>query len=279
MQKEIFITLVLVLFLGVNNVSCQINDLIRDDLKGKVLSMRETIYQLPDDQNNFGNGNTTSDIVYYYDQSGNRSKTVQYKNGKVFSYTNYVYDNDTVLTEINEYNPDGSLYLAISVECDNNKSITQAKYNRDFQKSYDDNRKSIDVEYDVYYQNLFTKVVYQNDFKGYVTSAIHLTEDSSLAYSYYYRYDYKYNLTEIKYYNNSGKLSWRETRKYNNDSTLKKTNYYESNRIALSSVYEHEFDNINNWVKRVETRTLHDNFFSDGLTDDQFITVRKITYY
>jgi len=279
MQRAIFISLIIFLCQGVTLLHGQRNDLDRDDLKGSVLSVRETVYSIPKTAGDSNSGDVISDIIHYYNDSGNRVKTAVYKKDKLFSYSIYSYNKDDIPVSIIEYNPDGSDYLTIDFICDEKGFITNASYNRDQQKSFDDERKSIDVEYDVYYQNLFTKVEHEYDYKGYELEAVHLTSNDKLAFKFYYSYDYKYNLIETKYYNNSGTLSWRKKMKYDTDGMLVRCRYYESNRIALTSVYDHEIDQSNNWVKRIETRSLHDNFFSEGLNDNTIITFRNIEYY
>lgn len=279
MRKAISITLFIVLYLSITSIFGQKTDLEKADLNGKVKSVRETVYSIPKSPK----GNPVLEIIidniHHYNELGNKTKSYYHKGDTLFSYSICNYNDRNELSTINEYNSDGSNYLIINFASDDKGIIVSANYNRKSQKAYDDERKSIDIEYDKYYQQLFTRVIFKNDFKGYVIEATYLTANNKLAYRYTYKYDYKYHLVETKFYNNSGKVSWRKTMKYNSDGNLKASKYFESNRIAQTSTYDLESDQYSNWINCKESRVLHDNFFADGLNDNTIITVRKIEYY
>ncbi len=135
------------------------------------------------------------------------------------------------------------------------------------------------MEYDKYYQNLFTSIICKNDFKGYILEEKYITQNGTLSFKLLYNYDYKYNRVGIKYYNKSGHVSWRKKLKYDSLGNAMESKLYESNRLALVSKFEYEFDMNNNWIKRIETRKLYDNFFADNLNENSHTTIRKIEYY
>ena len=256
----------------------QVDDNLNIALSGKIKSVRETIYSIPSGSKKT-EGSVLSDELHIYNLLGYKTKTISYRNDTLFSYTDYLLRGDTILTESNEYNFDNSLYLSVVYTADENGFVTGAEYFRDYQKSYDDERKKIDVEYDKYYQRLFTSIDYKNDFKGYILRSEYLTETGSLYCKYLYKYDYKYNRVETKFYNNKGKLSWRKKMKYNQEGFLKESKLYESNRIARKSEFIYSTDSNGNWVERTEKRQLFDNFFAYNLNDDTIVTIRKIEYY
>ncbi len=272
---------VLITFFILSNLSllCQVSDTKKDNLSGNVSSIRTTSVSIPTHGVNIGKRNEIVNKIVNYDTSGFILKISNYKKGTLFSYSVYDYDINNRLKNIHEYNGDNSLYLTIMYTSNEDGTIIIANYDRSLQKMYDTERNVVDVEFAQYYKKLFTKVIYTNDFKGYTTKGSYFTADSILSYKYLYEYDYKYNKTSIKYYNSSGNLSWRKRIKYNTDGNAKEIKLFESNRLALTSKFEYKFDQNNNWIKRTETRKLHDNFFADGLNDNTVITTRDIIYY
>ena len=259
-------------------VFSQVDDNLNIALSGKIKSVRETIYSLPAGSET-ADRSILSDELHIYNTKGYKTKTISYRNDTLFSYTDYSLQGDTILLESKEYNSDNSLYLSIVYTSDENGFITNAQYFRDYQKSFDDERKKIDVEYDKYYQRLFTSIDYKNDYKGYVLSSVYSTDKGSLYCKYLHKYDYKYNRVETKYYNNRGKLSWRKKIKYNQDGFILESKLYESNRIARKSEFSYSTDSSGNWIERTEKRQLYDNFFAYNLNDDTVVTIRRIEYY
>ncbi len=257
----------------------QKTDLANSNLKGKVSSVRVTTNSLSNNTGDDSKEIIVSDKYTSYSNKGNKLKTSIFKEGILFSYIIYNYDNQDIITSSKEYNADKSLYLTISYNCNDKGIITEAFHNRILQKAYDDDRFSIDVEYDKYYQNLFTHAKFKSDFIGNILEERYFTQTGNLSFKILNKYDYKYNKVEVKYYNNSGKVSWRKKFKYDLAGNVIESKLFESNRLALVSKFEYEFDQNNNWKKRVETRKLYDNFFADNLNDNTLITVRKIEYY
>ena len=279
MKRLLLLILLMGLFLNFSFTNYQKTDLEKSGIFGKVKSIRETSYSISNNIENCGEENIVLDYLTSFNLDGNRQKKSEYIDGALFSYITYKYDHKNVLAGYDEYNADNSLYLSISYSSDDKGFVTEAYYNRILQKTYDNDRLSIAVEYDKYYQNLFTHVSYKNDFKGNVLEEKYFTSEGNLSYKLTYKYDYKYNKVEIKYYNKSGNLSWRKKLKYDSKGNKTESKFFESNRLAMVSEYVYEFDQNANWVKRIETRKLYNNFFATDLNDNTQITIRKIKYY
>lgn len=279
MRKPITKIFITILFFSYSFAFSQQTDLKKNSLYGNIKSIRETTYSIPKHGANIGKKTITTDYKTNYNIEGNKQKTSEYKDGLLFSYTLYNYNQNNIITSSYEYNANNSLYLSISYKNKKKETETVAYYNRDLQKSYDDQRQSIDVEYEKYYNNLFTSILYKKDYKGYVLQELYFSQDSILLHKYLYKYDYKYNKVEIKYYNSSGNVSWRKKIKYDSKGNITEEKLFESNRIALVSKFTYEFDQYKNWIMREETRKLYDNFFSDNLNDNTVITNREIDYY
>lgn len=265
------------IFLFVINIAFgQTSDLKQNNLKDSIASIHEIISSTP--VSSEGSAEIISNNITYYNQKGFIEKVVSYRMDTVFSYCAYNYLNDSVLTRQEEYNYDNSIYLTINYTYSSNQS-RKADYDRSFQKSYDHQRKSIDIEYEEYYKRLYTYSITQYDHKGYITEEKYYSQNGNPRFTYKYKYDYKYNRVEVKFYNNSGKLSWRKKLKYNTDGFVEQATLFLSNRIARKSTFSYETDNNENWTKCIEKRVLYDNFFADNLDDNTVITSRKINYY
>lgn len=279
MKKSIILLLLIGLLQSFSFIHFQKNDLEKSCLSGEIKSIRETSYSMSNNSESKGEENIISDNLTIYNPDGNKLKTSNYKNGALFSYIVYNYDQQGFITGSNEYNADGSMYLTISYSGDENGNITKAKYDRILQKTYDADRSSIDVEYDKYYQNLFTNISFENDFKGNILVEKYFSENGRQTFKILNKYDYKYNKVEVKYYNTSGNVSWRKKLKYDVEGNTNEVKLFESNRLALVSKFEYEFDQYDNWTNRIESRKLYDNFFADDLNDNTIISIRKIEYF
>ncbi len=279
-MKTIIITILMsgLVFSG-SYLFCQQTDLDKDKLTGVVKTIRQTSYSIPIHGTNIGKKTITSDTKVLFNTEGNKQKTSEYKNGELFTFTNYNYNQANNIISSNEFNADGSPYLDVTYTSNDDGTEVYAVYNRKLQKAFDDKRNSIEIEFAKYYTKLFTSIYYKNDHKGYTLEEKYFTEDSSLSHKYMYKYDYKYNKVEIKYYNSSGNVSWRKKIKYDVDGNITEVKLFESNRIAMVSKFEYEFDQYKNWIKREETKKLYDNFFSINLDDNTVITTRVIKYY
>ncbi len=269
----------LLLLLCSSYIHSQQTDINDYNVLGDVVSIMETKYYVPMTDDNFENETLVYQTHTIFNTEGNKQKSSINKSGTLFSYVVYNYDHNNIQIGKYEYNADSSLYLTITFKRDKNGFKTEALYNRILQKTYDSQRLSLEVEFDKYYNNLFTRIVYINDYKGHVTEEKYLTEDNILSFMYTYKYDYLNNKIEIKYYNSKGIPSWRQKLKYNSMGRVIQSKLYKGNRIAMTSKYSYENDQCENWIKRIETRKLFDNFFSYDLSRNTVITNRIIEYY
>ncbi|MFK5855288.1 MAG: hypothetical protein QM503_04090 [Bacteroidota bacterium] len=279
MKTSIITIFILGLVLSWSFVFCQQTDLDKNKFSGSIKNIRVKSFTIPKHGVNIGKKTNISDKEIDYNIEGFKQKSSEYKSGELFTFTTHNYTIKNVLVSSEEFNADGSPYLTVTYKSNKDSTEIEAKYNRDVQKSYDNQRQSIEIEFESYYKKLFTRILYINDFKGYTLQEKYYTEDSTLAYKLMYKYDYKYNRVEIKYYNSSGHVSWRKKIKYNTDGNISEIKLFESNRMAMLSKFEYEFDQYRNWTKREETKKLYDNFFSDNLNDNTVITYREIIYY
>ncbi len=277
MKKQVC-TYIFTLFLLSNSlVFGQQTDFTKDKLLGIINNIKEKSYSSPNGTNN-EQKHLISEIETTYNTDGYKVMYSVFKKGKLFAYTKYNYDTNNTLISTKEYNYDNSLYLDVQYTNNEDGKEIIASYDRIMQKTYDKQRLSVDVEYAKYYKNLFTTILYFNDFKGYIIEEKYITKDGNISQKFTYKYDYKHNKVEIKFYNSSGNVSWRKKLKYDSKGNMTESKLFKSNRIAMISKFEYEFDQIKNWTKRTEQRKLYDNFFSDELNNNTVVTTREIQY-
>jgi hypothetical protein len=273
----------LILIFGVLHISLYIFGQqeypVTKSFNGKIKSIRETKYSVPKPDISQNKEFIILDARYHYNKFGNITKSYFYSADTLFSYVQFTYNLSNIIKESVELNPDQTPYLKIKYSSNDKGIVTKESYIRDFQKSYDLQRQSINVEYEKYYNNLFTIVQYKNDVKGNVIEKRHFSNDNRLLFKYLYKYDYKHNLVEIKFYNNSGKLSWRKKMIYSPQNQMTSSKLYKSNRIAQSSKFDYKLDPHENWIECIETRTIYNNFFADDINNNTLITIRKIEYW
>ena len=242
-------------------------------------SKHTKIYTFPKGEKEYYQGHKIFDKLQKYNAKGLITQSFQYKSDTLFSYTNYYYDTSNLLIKSKEFNSDNTPYLTIKYTHDKNGFVTRADYLRNTQKQYDDHRNPVEVEFEKYYKNLFTYIIYINDFMGNVLEEKYYTSDKRLSFKYTFKYDFRYNKIETKFYNRKGSVSWRKKMKYNKEGFLTQYKLYMNNRPALLSKFKYQLDSNKNWIKRVETRKLYNNFFAYDIKDNTIVTENEIEYY
>jgi hypothetical protein len=276
--SKVFIPLLLLLFgsftfIGNSNQSPETESITR------IKRIHRTIFSVPKGEKVYDNHNLIFDQLSQFNKNGLINQTIQYKGDTLFSFTDFYYDTSNLLLSSKEYNSDNTLYLTINYTHDKKGFITRADYIRTNQKLFDNHRNPVEVEFEKYYQNLYTYIIYINDFMGNVLEKQYYTADHRLSFKYTYKYDFRYNKTEIKYYNNKGSVSWRKKIKYNKEGLMTQYILYMNNRPAMLSKFKYLYDNFHSWVKRTESRKLYNNFFAYEVKDNTLITQREIEYY
>jgi len=277
-MKKSFLTISFLSLIVLSSFTLQ-TPLFNSTKLAKVKSIRETSYSILKSDSTINDKIPVSDNFTLFDTTQNKIKSYQYRNDTLFSYTIYKYNIENILIQSEEYNSDGSLFLRINYYSNKKGFITKAIYQRSSQKRYDDRRNPIAVEFYKYYQDLFSKIIYENDFKGNVLQAKYFKPDNTLSFKYTYKHDYRYNTTEVKYYNGKGSVSWRKKINYNLKGLPINYKLYRNNRLALSAKISYSFNRFNDWTIRKETRKLYGNFFAYDISDNTLITIRDIEYY
>ncbi|NOU48740.1 MAG: hypothetical protein HOO86_17000 [Bacteroidales bacterium] len=245
----------------------------------QVKSIHEIVSKSAVDPDGSGTPVIVSETISEFDFLGKVLQITVLKKGIQFSRLVFEYDSLDVPIRATDYNNDGSIYLSIQYKFDENGFINEEIYNREAQKSYGDERKSIDIEYFKYYQGLFTRMIIKNDFMGRVLEQTYLKENGDLSFKYSYEYDYLGNCTSTKYFNDKGSLSWQTKYQYDALGRRKVKKLFKNNYMVQTTKYSYEIDENKNWVSRTAKTKVINNIYNQLLHDETEITRRTILYY
>nr|NQU90264.1 hypothetical protein [Bacteroidota bacterium] len=255
------------------------NDLEKEGLSDTVRSLKEIVYSVSSGFDNMQYDQIISDQYTFYNTDGNKLETYTYKEGLLFSVVKYEYDENNHKSCSKDFTANGELYLPVTYSTNQKGFITEAIYDRSLQKMFDDKRNPIDVEYEKYYQNLYTKIVYQNSYNGNVQTEAYFKPDGDLSGKYVYGYDFRRVKISAKYYNSERKLSWKKKFTYNSRGDVEVCKLIISHRLAMTSTFEYEYDDKGNWTKRVENKVIEESILTQDLDGNTTITLREIEYY
>ncbi len=275
MKQQISFLVVFILFCASDIYVYKPYSLEGKNLKGEI----RNITSLQSVLNNDEGRPITKNTIEAYDRNGRMLELQKLKNHKLFSRINYHYTDEGVLDYSTETNPDGSRFLNITYKYDENGFLRSKRFNRAEQRKYDSERRKTEVEYEQYYNNLFTEVLYKCDYKGYKLEEEFLKQNGELSFKQTYKYDYKYHLVELKYYNSKGQAEKRVKYRYNQEGDVLESKTFISNRPALISSFSYTYDEHGNWIGRTEKRKPADNFLASDIDTSNILTQRIIAYY
>ena len=190
-MKKIILAILSVLRLVSCKQSEKKNDLTEENLKGKVKSIKETLYEAVDKFGQIEKGNVLYDAFTFpftiYDEKGNKIEENDYdSDGRLDSKTTYKYDEKGNIIEENDYDSDGRLDSKYIYKYDE-------KGNKIEENRYDSNGR------------LSQKTTYKYDEKGNTIEKNDYDSDGRPAenYSYKYEYDKNNNWTQRIEYKNT----------------------------------------------------------------------------
>ena len=275
MKRQLTLLMMVVIFCSADIYTYTPTSYVKMNLKGSIKDLTELENRLSSEENPLIINNS----IKSFDKNGRLIQFSRFKNHKLFSKINYFYSAEGNIDHTIESNPDGSDYLKVNYFYDEEGHLTHKIYDRSNQKSYNANREKLEVEYDDYYNRLFTKVIYKCDYKGFKLEEKFLNNKDELTRKLTYKYDYKYNLVELKIYNAKGQVEKRIKYRYNNNNDVLESKTYISNRLALTSSFDYVYDQNKNWTSRTEKRKLQENLFTANIDKSDILTQRIITYY
>lgn len=257
----------------------KLNDVEKYRLKGNVRSVMEIRYSLAKNADNEAKNKTTYQKYTLFDLNGYETESILYKNGEKYLVSSYLSGPDGKQLGMNESNPDGTLNLNVTYNFDEKGFRSEAIYNWAENRKIGEICDNTDYYYEIIQNDMFTKVLYKNEYRGYCTEEIYLKADSSLSFKIIAKYDFHGNKTESGYYHGNGHLSWMTKYNYDRYDNLVESRVYKSNRIAVISGYDYQFDEAGNWIARKEDREVIVNILTEGLERGNAITERIVEYY
>lgn len=280
-----FTLLVLLAFFSLLSSSGQVspegtlNDLEKYRLKGKVKSVMETKYALAGSSANKKDQEVIYQRLIRFDMNGYEQESILYKNEQEFLIKKFNSGSDGIPFEMNEYLPDGSLNLNVKFITDDKGNQTEAYYSWSENRLIGEICEQSDYYYEILQNDIFTRVTYNYEYRGYCTEQSFFTPDSALSFRLTAKYDFRGNRLESAYFKGNELLSWITKYKYDRYDNLIESSVFKSNRIAVYSKYKHQFDMMGNWTSREEKREVTVNIFTAGINQSDMLTERTIEYY
>lgn len=278
-NKSFLFILLTGLCIGFTDPETGITDLAKYRLKGSVKSMMETRYALAGDTGSAVRDKITYQRLISFDKYGYETESTLYKDGASYLHALYLMGDEGRQIEMNEYHPDQTLNLNVTYNYDEKGFRTEALYHWADNREIGDFTGNTDYFYEVINNDIFTRVIFKNEYRGYCTEENYLKADSSLSFKFAYKYDFRGNKLESAYYHGGGRLSWLTKYKYDRYDNLIESRVYKSNYIAVHSGYGYQFDLVGNWVLRKEKREVYENILTAGLDRANTVTERIFEYY
>ena len=280
-----FTLLVLLAFFSLLSSSGQVspegtlNDLEKYRLKGKVKSVMETKYALAGSSANKKDQEVIYQRLIRFDINGYEQESILYKNEQEFLIKKFNSGSDGIPFEMNEFLPDGSLNLNVKFITDDKGNQTEACYSWSENRLIGEICEQSDYYFEIIQNDIFTRVTYNYEYRGYCTEQNFYTPDSALSFRLTAKYDFRGNRLESAYFKGNELLSWITKYKYDRYDNLIESSVFKSNRIAVYSKYKHQFDMMGNWISREEKREVTVNIFTAGINQSDMLTERTIEYY
>ena len=254
--KTVYLLLLLFFSFGwmIDKTEAQNNDWQKEELKGKVKSIKEIQYRAWDTTGMLEKGEIWYNGYRIYNEKGNLIEKNEYKaNDSLRSKTIYKYDNNGKKTEWTYYTYDNSIEIMLNnkydkkgncIEVNNYYSNGSLKYKQIYK--YDN--KGNKIEYEDYYpdSSMCSKTIYKYFDKGRREEIFDYNSDDSFENKAIYLYDEKGNYVEEQIYNSDG--SYR-------------------NKL----IFKDEFDANGNWIKQVS--------YWGKSNEPEEISEREIIYY
>jgi hypothetical protein len=256
-MKKIFL-LLLAVYCSLFTAQAQGDDIIINNLKeynikGKVLSYKDTEYKATDSSGIIKKGEKQYIIVSLFNKMGYMIEMNQYfPNGSLNGKNSFQYD------ALGNY--EESLYD----EKDKllSKSKVTYKYN-----SKGNIIESLYQASDSFYNSKYT---YKYDDKGKKIERIQYNAKDSLVSKDIYKYDANMIMIERDYCNPKGSMIYKNIYKYDtNGNTVEWGLFNSDGSLKTKRIYKYDFDATGNWIKKTEIKN----------DVAQKITERTIKYY
>ena len=267
---------VLTAFTSSNTV---LSDLDRLTLYGKVKSMMVTRYTVSGKGKNMEKNMVLFQELTYFDIDGFETESAIFKDGKEYLTSRYEFNYLGRQSVSNQYLADGRLNLNIEYLYNSDTLRSEAIYHWSDDRIVEGICEEFDYRYDILVNELFSRVIYKYEYRGYCTGETYLKPDSSVSFNITSKYDFRGNQLESAYFRGNGGLAWMTKYTYDRYDHLIESRVFKDNRIAVKSTYTYQFDDKKNWLSRLENREVFVNILTAGLEQSDILTERIIEYY
>lgn len=228
-----------------------LNDLEKENIKGKVSFIEEMEYNSLEKNGKIEKGDLLDKQNYKYNDSGNITE-LNYIGIDIFGWKmTYIYNEFGIKIEGNTFDNNGVLVHKINYKFDQKGYLIEENY---YSESIDD---------------ISHTYTYKYDDRGNMIEINYYISESGLYSKSTYNYDESGNRIEANYFNKDGVINTKATFKYDESGNLIETNSNYNNSITKRS-FKYEFDNEGNWVVK---------YHFDDDDNPIFITERTIEYY
>ena len=278
-KNQIILFFLALLFLESADPEKGITDLEKYRLKGSVKSVMENLYTLAE-----GGDNSAKDKLLYqkltlFNEEGYESGYTIFKDGNPYLIAEYTFDPAGYQSEKHEYHADGTLNVLVKYTYDHKGYRTRADYTWAEDREIGEFARNTEYYFELLNSDIYTEAIFINEYRGYCTEEHYLRPDSTLSFKFVSKYDIHGNKLETGYFHGSGRLSWMTKNKYDRYKNMIESRVYKSNRIAVISMYEYQFDAAGNWTYCKENRDVHVNILTEGLEKADMVHERLIEYY
>ncbi|MBW6460798.1 MAG: hypothetical protein K0B08_09510 [Bacteroidales bacterium] len=278
-NKFIFFLTVIMICFSFQTSAQKMTDLERLGVKGKVHSILETKYTILEESADMVRDKAILSRLTIFNPDGYESEVTTYENGKIASTSHYFFDGEGKQAEMKEYKPDGTLRHTVTYNYDDKGFRTEAVYHWVEQRFYDNNRERTEHVFEIFERNMYSRVVFLNDYRSLPLEENYFRDDGNLSYRYINKYDVFGNKTVMTYINPGGRTSWITKYKYDRNQNLLEGRVFKSNRTAVSSKFTSQYDLNGNWISRYEKREVVDNILTTQIERGDYLTEREIEYY
>lgn len=213
------------------------NDWQKENLKGKVKSVKSTTYRYTNNNGKTEKGTPLSNFntLEEYNAKGFKIKGSRFSNeGKTTNAWLYFYDGNNRLTKVEIFNNNNQIEETLAY-------FFEPQAQTETVKGYDANG------------TLSGQQIITYDDKGNKINELSLNAKNEFLLSQVIVYDAKQNISEKKFEDKEGKRVVLEY-EYDDKNNVIKENYYgEGKQLYGQKVFSYKYDNQGNWIERTES--------------------------
>ena len=274
MKTKIYL-LALLAFPCCCNAENKDNDRTKNDLNGKIKSVKESYYRAGKAEKDFKLRSINEST---FNKEGNKTAYIQYtSDGDTISKQLYTYDDKNNLIEDNSYGSYGELSTKTSYTYDSKgNQVEEILFEDGYSPSkelykYDDSGNMIEKKQYNPEGICWNKIRYKYDETGNMVEENRLAPDDEHIEKKLYKYDDNGNVIEVKSFSSlNSSYNYKTLSTYDDKNNLIEYGYIQDgNSAPFKTTYSYEFDEMGNWIMSTE--------FKDDIPQNK--TEREIEYF